>query len=100
MTRTASHAILSLELGRHVVPINWGRVTFVQDSPAPGVYGLKSWTLHAGLADLDLLDPDEYGVRAELDNGEVLEGKAILTDTDGWTLKLRGNGPTRGVAGW
>ena len=100
MTRVATHQVLSLEVGRHVVPITSGTVTFIQDESEPGVYGLSSWTIDARLADLDYLDTVDYPVRAELDNGEVLKGRAILTRTDGWRLTLRSNGAWAGVAGW
>lgn len=100
MTRNASHAVLSLGLGRHVVPISWGSLTLVQDEPSPGVYGLMSWSLDAALAEFDFLDPADYEVRAELDNGEVLVGHAILTNTNSWRIALMGNGPTAGIAGW
>lgn len=100
MTRTATHEVLSLEVGRHLVPIERGRVMLAQDEPSPGVFGLSSWDLDAQLAEFDFLDTIEYVVRAELDNGEVLEGRAILTNTNGWHLHLRSNGAWTGVAGW
>jgi hypothetical protein len=100
MTRIAAHGVLSLELGRHVVPITWGNVTLAQDEPSPGVYGLKSWSLDAELAEFDFLDTIHYRVRAELDNGEVLEGRALLTNTNGWSVTLRSNGGWTAMAGW
>lgn len=100
MTRSATHDVLSLEVGRRVVPIAWGRLSLTQDEPMPGVFGLKSWALDAELADFDFLDVTEYLVRAELDNGEVLLGRAILVSTNGWHLRLQSTGDWTGMPGW
>jgi hypothetical protein len=100
MTRTADHQVLSLEIGRHLVPITWGRLSLTQDEPMAGVLGLMSWSLAAELADFDLLDPAEYEIRAELDNSEVLVGRANLISTNGRQLHLQSSGAWKGLAGW
>jgi hypothetical protein len=98
--RVVHHGVTSLRLGEHEVSIVAGQIVLTQPELVGGVLGLKSWTLAARLAEFAFFDPDDYSVRAELDNGEVLKGRAILTNTNGRELTLRSNGDWTGVAGW
>lgn len=100
MTRSASHAVLRLELGRDVVPTTWDRVKLAQDEPEPDVYGLKRWNVAGELADFDFLDTQGPKIRAELDVGEVLEDDTSLTNTNCWSITLQSTDAWTGLAGW
>lgn len=100
MTRSASHAVLRLELGRHVVPITWDRVKLDEPEPEPDVYGLKSRTFTGKLAYFDFLDTQGPKIRAELYVGEVLEEDTSLTNTNCWSLALQSTDAWTGPAGW
>jgi hypothetical protein len=100
-----SHRLVSVEslqvgaeeLGRAILSLH-------REEPAPGVRGLKSWALSGRLERAGLL-PEDSDATITLDDGRVLKGRALLTNSrisaGSWGVateyEYRGTGPLEGT---
>jgi hypothetical protein len=81
--------------------VHWARLRIHGAPSRTGRRGRPScWVIAATLDELTFYDSAECRVRALLDNGETLEGRAILHESGGWGIWLSSKGSWTGVAGW
>lgn len=72
------HDVVSLTVGG--IELGPARLTLRRDEPMPGIYGLKSWALTGSIAGARPL-PDDAEVAATLEDGRVLSGRGLLTNS-------------------
>ncbi len=99
------HRLMTVE-ALQVGPHRLGRATLnlYRDEPAPGVRGLKSWTVFGRLGRAGPLPEDSDALLA-LDDGRILKGRVLLTSsriTADWRgrtteYEYQGTGPLEGT---
>jgi hypothetical protein len=98
--RSEARRVRVLRLDDAEVPISRATLSLSQDELAGGVPGRKHWSLYAHLANFAPIQVGDYQVRAELEDGEILDGPGILTNWNGLTITVRSSDAWTGVSGW
>jgi hypothetical protein len=98
--RSEARRVRVLRLDDTAVAISRATLSLSQDELAGGLPGRSHWSLYAHLASFAPIELGAYRVRAELEDGETLEGPGILTNWNGLTITLRSSDAWTGVSGW
>jgi hypothetical protein len=98
--RSEARRVRVLRLNDADVPISRATLSLSEDELAGGLPGRKHWSLYAHLASFAPIALGRYRVRAELEDGEALDGPGIVTNWNGLTITLRSSDAWTGVSGW
>ena len=100
MPRVERRQVDVLHLGAQRIPLVSGLLTLARDEPSPGVFEHCHWRLDALAAQFSDVRLAEVEVRAELEDGDVLEGPAVVVSSNGRLISLQSNGDWKGIEGW
>jgi|GEM_PF-5543873 hypothetical protein len=98
--RSEARRVRVLRLDDTEVAISRATLSLSQDELAGGLPGRKRWSVYAHLTSFAPIQVGSYQVRAELEDGDILDGPGILTNWNGLTITLRSSDAWTGVSGW